>query len=319
MTQQRSCRGHAVQGVLLLDKPRGMSSQHALQAARRALGAAKAGHTGTLDPLADGLLPLCFGAATKFAQRHLDADKAYIAELQLGIRTTTGDGEGEVVQQRAVPSFDDDALRAVLDRFVGEQMQRPPLHSALKRDGRPLYAYARAGIELEVAPRLVRIDAIVPLERRGERLRLEVRCGKGTYIRSLAQDIGEALGCGAHLAGLRRTRSGGFDVAQAHTLQAVREAAPEQARQWLLPVDALLAELPALRLDAAHGAALLQGRDVALPPGAAPARSGSLRIYGTVQTGTVPIFLGLARWDGHLLSAQRLLSTEELHAQPQAS
>ncbi len=317
MALQAGRRGQAVHGVLLLDKPRGVTSQQALQAARRALGARKAGHTGTLDPLADGLLPLCFGAATKFAQMHLEADKAYVARVHLGVSTTTWDGEGEVVRRMPVPPIDARALRELLERFTGEIEQRPPLYSALKRDGRALYEYARAGVQLEVPARRVRIDAIVPLAHDGDQLSLEVRCGKGTYIRSLAHDIGEALGCGAHLAALRRTRSGGFDVAQAHGLQDLRAADDAAGAHWLLPVDALVAELPALHLDEARSAALLQGRALALQPPAAPLRPGLLRIYGDGGQRPAPVFLGVARWDGQCLAAQRLLSPEELHAQPQ--
>ncbi|MBU6511308.1 MAG: tRNA pseudouridine(55) synthase TruB [Betaproteobacteria bacterium] len=306
-----------VHGVLLLDKPRGCTSQQALQQARRALGAAKAGHTGTLDPLAEGLLPLCFGAATKFAQSHLEADKAYVAQLRLGVSTSTCDGEGEVLRRAPVPSLDAAALRGVLERFVGDILQVPPMHSALKRDGRPLYEYARAGQQLELDARPVRIDSIELLGLEQDLLSIEVRCGKGTYIRSLARDIGDALGCGAHLAGLRRTRSGGFDLAQARPLEQVREAAREQARAWLLPVDALLRELPSLELEPAQAAALLQGRAVVPPAEQCPAQAAQLRIYGAGGHAATPVFLGVARWDGRELSVQRLLSPEELRTQPQ--
>jgi tRNA pseudouridine55 synthase len=314
--QGRSGR-EPVHGVLLLDKPRGCTSQQALQQARRALGAAKAGHTGTLDPLAEGLLPLCFGAATKFAQTHLEADKAYVASVQLGVSTATCDAEGEVTRRAPVPSLDQAGLRRMLDGFVGDILQVPPMHSALKRDGRPLYEYARAGQELDLPARAVRIDAIEVLGFEHDMLSIEVRCGKGTYIRSLARDIGDALGCGAHLAGLRRTRSGGFDLAQARPLQQVTEAERGQARAWLLPVDALLRDLPALELEPALSAALLQGRAVVPPAASCPAESASLRIYGACDAVAAPVFLGVARWDGRELSVQRLLSPEELRTQPQ--
>ncbi len=316
--QGRSGR-EPVHGVLLLDKPRGCTSQQALQQARRALGAAKAGHTGTLDPLAEGLLPLCFGAATKFAQTHLEADKAYVAQLHLGVRTSTCDGEGEVLRQAPVPALDPAALRRVLDAFVGDILQVPPMHSALKRDGRPLYEYARAGQDLDLPARPVRIDSIEVLGLERDRLDIEVRCGKGTYIRSLARDIGDALGCGAYLAGLRRTRSGGFDLAQARSLQQVCEAGREQVRAWLLPADVLLRELPALELEPAQAADLLQGRAVVPPPGQCPAEATKLRIYGACGPAAAPVFLGVARWDGRELSVQRLLSPEELQRQPQSS
>lgn len=308
-----------VHGVLLLDKPRGCTSQQALQRARRALGAAKAGHTGTLDPLAEGLLPLCFGAATKFAQMHLEADKAYVARIRLGVSTTTCDGEGDVLERTDVPQLDAAHLRRVLDGFVGEILQVPPLHSALKRDGRPLYEYARAGRQLDVPARPVRIDAIDLLDLHDGLLHIEVRCGRGTYIRSLARDIGEALGCGAHLDALRRTRSGGFDLAQARALEQVCETARETARDWLLPVDALVRELPAVQLDESQAAAMLQGRVVTPTSGQAPAQGASVRIYGPLPQLAAPLFLGVARWDGLELSVQRLLSPEELRTQPQRS
>lgn len=304
-------------GVLLLDKPRGCTSQHALQQARRVLGAAKAGHTGTLDPLADGLLPLCFGAATKFAQMHLEADKAYLAQIRLGVSTSTCDGEGEVTARRPVPELDAPRLREVLDGFIGTVWQVPPLHSALKRDGRALYEYARAGEQVDVPARQVRIDAIEPRALADDVLHLEVRCGKGTYIRSLARDLGEALGCGAYLAGLRRTRSGGFDVAGARALDQVLEVDHEQARAWLLPAEALVRELPLLQLTEAEASAMLHGRALTPAPTRIPASAGTIRIHGAPQPGAAPLFLGVARWDGHELSVQRLLSSEELLAQPQ--
>ena len=298
-------------GVLLLDKPRGLTSQQAMQRARAALRAAKAGHTGTLDPLADGLLPLCFGAATKFAQVQLDADKAYVAQLQLGQTTSTDDGEGEVLERRDVPALDETTLRAVFERFVGRIAQVPPLYSALKRDGRPLYAYARAGQALEVAPREVRIDSIDLIAVDGTRLTLAVRCGKGTYIRALARDIGRELGCGAHLAALRRTASGGYDVAQAITLDALAELDDAAASARLLGVDSLLRALPRFELDAAQADGLLQGRRLRIDSPAPPA-SGAVRVYRAGQT---PIFLGVGDWDGQVLAPQRLLSDEELRTQ----
>ncbi len=305
-----------VHGVLLLDKPRGLSSQHALQRARRALCAAKAGHTGTLDPLADGLLPLCFGAATKYAQLQLDADKAYRAVVRLGETTATDDGEGDVLQRAAVPVLADADLRGVLQRFIGRIAQVPPCYSALKRDGRPLYARARAGEQIVVAPRAVRIDAIEALDFDGVQLTIDVRCGKGTYIRALARDIGQALGCGAHLAALRRTASGGFDVAQAITLDALSALDADTARARLLPTERLLDALPALQLDAAQAAGLLQGRRLRLDP-AASAPPGPVRVYRAVRDGetATTVFLGVGDWDGCVLAPQRLLSDEELRTQ----
>jgi tRNA pseudouridine55 synthase len=253
-----------VDGVLLLDKPSGVSSNAALQRVRRLFAAEKAGHTGTLDPLASGLLPVCFGEATKFAQALLDADKRYRATLVLGVRTNTGDAEGTVIAQRLV-ALESQALATAVARFVGDIDQVPPMHSALKRDGRPLYELARQGLEVERAPRRVRIASIEVLRVEGERLEIDVRCSKGTYIRSLADDLGEALGCGAHLAALRRTATGGFGLAQATTLEALEALSAAGRDACLLPPDALLAELPRIDLDAERSRLLLQGRGIAAP------------------------------------------------------
>src|SRR5690606_17339376 len=207
-------------GVLLLDKPTGLSSNAALMRARRALGGARAGHGGTLDPLASGLLPLLFGEATKFAHGLLDADKTYLAEIRLGLATTTGDAEGEVRADRRdrVAGIDMPRCMEVVQGFIGEIDQVPPMHSALKRDGKPLYEYARAGQVLERPARRVRIHGIESLGFDGERLRIRVACSKGTYIRVLAEDIGEALGCGAHLSALRRERVGALAIEDAIAL-----------------------------------------------------------------------------------------------------
>ena len=232
-----------VDGVLLLDKPLGLTSNDALQKARRLFSAAKGGHTGTLDPLATGLLPLCFGEATKFSADLLDADKTYEAVLKLGVTTDTGDAEGAVTGTVAVDAAES-AILSVLPRFVGDIRQIPPMHSALKRDGRPLYELARQGIEVERAPRAVTVHAIDCLGFAGDLLTLRGACSKGTYIRVLAADIGQALGCGAHLTALRRTRVGDLDLAGAVTL-AELEALDEAERAGCLqPVDALLRNLP---------------------------------------------------------------------------
>ena len=300
-----------VHGVLLLDKPRGITSQAALFRVRRALGAAKAGHGGTLDPLADGLLILCFGAATKFAQRHLDADKRYTARVQLGTMTTTDDAEGEVTQRLPV-AVDRAQVEAALPRFVGTIAQTPPLHSALKRDGRPLYSYARAGEAVAVAPRMVRIDSIRVVDLDDDMLTLDVRCGKGTYIRALARDIGAALGCGAHVAGLTRTESAGFRLDQAIALDAAEAAGPALRRQ-LLPPDALLQDLPRQELDAGQAAAFLQGRRLT---GLQPAPGGTVcseaRVYGPPHPGAPVALLGVGAWHGQEFAPRRLLSPEEL-------
>jgi len=229
-------RGERVDGVLLLDKPGGLSSNHALQKARRLLNAAKAGHTGTLDTIATGLLALTFGEATKFSADLLNADKAYRATLMLGVTTTTGDAEGEVTGTAPV-DVEDAAIDAVLSRYVGTIEQVPPMHSALKRDGRPLYELARAGVEVERAPRQVQVHSLRCVERAGTTLVFDVECSKGTYVRVLAEDIGEALGCGAHLTGLRRTRVGPLALEGSETLERLEQLPVEASRASLRPVD----------------------------------------------------------------------------------
>lgn len=250
-----------VDGVLLLDKPLGMTSNGALQKARWLFNAAKAGHTGTLDPLATGLLPLCFGEATKFAGELLDADKAYRATVRLGIVTDTADAEGRVLATRPV-TVGEAEVRNLLPRFTGTQMQVPPMHSALKRDGTPLYELARQGIEVERTPREVTIHALEFLGWAGDSFELDVSCSKGTYVRTLAADIGAALGCGAHLAALRRTRVGDLTLATAVTLEQIEAAAAEQRDALLMAPDALLAGLPAVLLNEQEAARLLLGQAI---------------------------------------------------------
>ena len=261
MSKPRSAPRRRVDGVLLLDKASGMTSNDALQKARRLYNAAKAGHTGTLDPLATGLLPLCFGEATKFAGELLDADKAYVAGVQLGATTDTADAEGRVLETRPV-DVSEPQLREVLARFVGEIDQVPPMHSALKRDGKPLYEYARAGIEVERAARRITIHEIRLLGLEGTRFDIEVACSKGTYIRTLAADIGEALGCGAHLATLRRTRIGDLRLEGAVTLAELEGLPPEQRDARLAPADALLADLPRVDLDANEAGRVRHGQGI---------------------------------------------------------
>jgi tRNA pseudouridine55 synthase len=230
-----------VHGVLLLDKPLGLSSNDALQKAKWLLRAEKAGHTGTLDPMATGVLPLCFGAATKFSQLHLDADKSYEAVAKLGVRTATGDSEGEVIGTCEVAAITPEELAAVQSRFTGRITQVPPMHSALKKDGKALYEYARAGLEVERAARDVTVFDLQLTLLAPDRLKIVATVSKGTYIRTLGEDLGAALGCGAHLASLRRIATGPFAVAQCITL-AELEALPESERgARLLPVEALLA------------------------------------------------------------------------------
>ncbi|HEX9184755.1 MAG TPA: tRNA pseudouridine(55) synthase TruB [Burkholderiales bacterium] len=234
-------------GVLLLDKPVGLGSNAALQAAKRLYRAEKAGHAGTLDPLASGLLPILFGEATKFSQLVLDADKEYLASARLGVTTRTGDAEGEVLERRPVRA-DAPAIDRALAAFRGEIEQVPPMYSALKHRGRPLYVLARRGETIERAPRRVRVHELELLGREGDVLELRVLCSKGTYVRTLVEDIGRALGCGAHLASLRRTAASGFRLAEAVTLDAVQAADEAGRDRLLLPLDRLLGPLPRLEL-----------------------------------------------------------------------
>ncbi len=306
-----------VHGVLLLDKPIGLSSNDALQKVKRLFGAEKAGHTGTLDPLATGLLPICFGAATKFSQVNLEADKRYRATLQLGVTTTTGDAEGARVEVRPVAVTRTD-LEAACARLTGPIDQIPPMHSALKRDGRPLYDYARAGIELEREPRRVtihsigileadvelhaRADAHVPAEGRWT---LDVHCSKGTYIRTLAEEIGAALGCGAHLAALRRTRSGSLSLDAALTLEALAVITEPERDAALLPVDALVADWPLIRLDRDDAGRFLTGLRRRLPQ---LADAAGVRVYGPEPRA----FLGGGHVTAGELIPTRLLSPAEV-------
>ena len=293
-----------VHGVLLLDKDPGESSNTALQRAKRLYRAEKAGHTGTLDPLASGLLPLCFGAATKFAQASLDADKRYLATLRLGVTTTTGDREGDVVRTVDGVAVAGDALARACERFVGEIDQVPPMHSALKRDGKPLYEYARAGIELERAARRVRIDSIRVVEGEGGLWTIDVRCSKGTYIRTVGEEIGAALGCGAHLHALRRVASGTLDVAEAVTLAQLDALDEASLDARLLPPDALVAAWPRVVLSDDDAGRFLSGARRRLDLDDAPA----LRVYGR-QRGA---FLGTGHVVAGELIASRLLSPAEV-------
>ena len=251
-----------VHGVLLLDKPLGWSSNDILQKVKWLLRAEKAGHTGTLDPLASGVLPLCFGAATKFSQLQLDANKRYEAVMRLGVKTTTGDAEGEVIQTRQVSVSNAD-LDRVAPLFTGLIEQVPPMHSALKKDGKALYEYARAGISVERAARAVTIFelnmALVLEDNAPVAIDLIVKCSKGTYIRTLGEDIGEALGCGAHLSALRRVGTGGFAVAQCVTLQALEAMSEDERLACLLPVSSMLADHTVVTLDDDNAARFLSG------------------------------------------------------------
>jgi tRNA pseudouridine55 synthase len=270
-----------VHGVLLLDKPPGLSSNDALGRAKWLLNAMKAGHTGTLDPFATGLLPLCFGEATKFSQDLLEADKTYETVVHLGVRTTTGDTEGEVVETLPVDVTRDN-IDAALAKFRGEIDQVPPMHSALKRDGKPLYEYARAGVTLERDARRVTIHVLEFLDYQAPYLHLRVRCSKGTYIRVLGEDIGAALGCGAHLQALRRTEVGDLTLANAVTLAGLELIAEEVQRVAMLaPVDALLSSFPAIYLSEELGKRFLHGQRLALGKAESgqPYVAGRVRVY----------------------------------------
>ena len=294
-----------VDGVLLLDKPVGLSSNDALIKAKRVLNAKKAGHTGTLDPFATGLLPLCFGEATKFAQDLLEADKTYETVVHLGQTTNTGDTEGEVIATREV-----DVTRAQIDdvlaRFRGPITQIPPMYSALKRDGKPLYEYARAGITLEREARPVTIHKLEFIGYEAPFLTLAVTCSKGTYIRVLGEDIGAALGCGAHLNALRRTQVGALTLAGVVTL-AQLDVHPMPCAM-LLPVDALLSSFPQVFLTPALATRFLQGQRIALGKEniAIPAQLGRVRVYHDARllgTGTMQEY--------GVLAPERLVATAD--------
>ena len=284
MSQFRRAPRRLVDGVLLLDKCQGLSSNNALQKARWLFNAEKAGHTGTLDPMATGLLPLCFGEATKFSQSLLEADKGYDATVLLGVTTDTCDAEGVVLETRPV-SVTREQLEAVLAELTGEIEQVPPMHSALKRDGKPLYELARQGIEVERAPRRITIHRLELKSFDGASLEISVACTKGTYIRTLAQDIGAKLGCGAHLTALRRTFSGNLDLAPAITLEALEAMSPEERDAHLLPADVLLAPLPAITMSAEDQARYLQGIPVRATGVPGPHRAYGTRFLGLAELG----------------------------------
>ncbi|MFZ1908921.1 MAG: tRNA pseudouridine(55) synthase TruB [Burkholderiales bacterium] len=254
--------------ALLLDKPVGLSSNAALQAAKRLLRAEKAGHAGTLDPLASGLLLLLFGDATKFAGPQLDADKSYLATVRLGVTTTTGDAEGEVIERRSV-TVSAPQIATALERFRGSIWQVPPMHSALKLEGKPLYLLAREGKTVERRPRAISIHELELVSFRGDLLDLRVRCSKGTYVRSLAEDIGRVLDTGAHLAALRRTAAGGLSVNGATSLDTLAEMTEEERDSRLMPLDALLGDLPRLDCGPGQEACLRKGQAIHIGQGLA--------------------------------------------------
>jgi len=299
----RKRKGETISGVMLLDKPAGLSSNHALQKVKRHLNAAKAGHGGTLDPMATGVLPLLFGEATKFSADLLEADKSYDAWVQLGVRTDTADADGIVIATHPVTVTRTD-IQSVVQSFVGTIEQVPPMVSALKRDGKPLYVYARAGIEVPRAARTVHIEQIQLIDVEGDRFRVVVDCSKGTYVRTLAEDIGQALGCGAHLASLTRTRVGRLRLDQATTLQTIETMPLGAGRQLLLPPDTLLAALPKVCLGERQARLLMHGGQIDL--GGDP---GLKRVYGPGDA-----LLGTAQLDANgLLSPRRLIAHEQVN------
>lgn len=302
MSKPRSNR-RQIDGVLLIDKPYDISSNGALQKARWLLNAAKAGHTGVLDPLATGLLPVCLGEATKFSSYLLDADKGYRATVKFGVVTTTGDVEGEVVSERPV-AFDREGLLAAMAAFRGEISQVPPMYSALKHQGKPLYEYARAGIEIEREARRVNIRRLELISLDGDTAVIEVLCSKGTYIRTLACDIGEALGCGAHLTGLRRTATGGFSLDEALQLTDIEALDMPQREALLLPADILVRHLREAELAADEAGKFMHGQPVRFAEKCA--KMQRFRIY---REGSRE-FLGLgeARDDGRLHPIRLLAS-----------
>lgn len=291
-----------VDGIVLLDKPEGLSSNAALQRVRRAFRARKAGHTGSLDPLASGLLPVCFGQATKASGLLLDADKTYCVRVAFGKRTATGDREGEVVETARVPELPEAAVRAIALSFLGPSTQVPPMYSALKHQGQRLYRLARQGIEVERPPRAVTIHRLDVKGRGPDWLDLEVVCSKGTYVRSLAEDFARACGTVGHVESLRRTELGPFRDPALRTLEDIENTAerPLELEAMLLPPDAALPGLPAVRLDAAEQALVLRGQAIAAAgPGAA-----RVRMYGVNG-----LFLGVGRMnaEGCLLAPERIM------------
>lgn len=293
-----------VDGVLLLDKPVGLSSNDALIKAKRVMNAKKAGHTGTLDPFATGLLPLCFGEATKFSQDLLEADKTYEATVHLGIKTDTGDTEGEAIETLPV-DVTVEQIEAALARFRGPILQVPPMYSALKRDGKALYEYAREGIVLEREARPVTIHALELIDYEAPMLRIRVTCSKGTYVRVLGEDIGAALGTGAHLNALRRIQVGALTLDGMITLEALQAHA--EPRSLLAPVDALLSTFPAVELTPELAKRFLNGQRLALGKEAVavPSEQGRVRVY---HEGKLLGTANLQEWS--ILAPERLIAAQ---------
>lgn len=288
-----------ISGIILLDKPLGYSSNQALQKVKWLFQAAKAGHTGTLDPLATGLLPICLGEATKFAQHITDADKTYIANVRLGIKTATGDAEGEVLSTREV-DVTQEQFTNTCQQFIGSIYQTPPMYSALKHEGKALYEYARAGVEIERKSRQINILSIDVTSFSLTEATIKVTCSKGTYIRTLAEDIGESLGCLAHLSGLRRTETAGFDIKQAINIETLESLSKEMRDAQLLAVDSGISSIPKVMINSEAAFYFKQGQAV-WQSGLIP--NGELRVY--VDSG---VFLGLGkRLDDGKIAPKRLV------------
>ena len=301
-----------VHGVLLLDKPLGLSSNQALQKVKWLLRAEKAGHTGTLDPLATGVLPLCFGAATKFSQIQLDADKTYEAVLLLGQKTSTADAEGDVIETRPVPDITPELLAELTQQFTGPLAQIPPMYSALKKDGKALYEYARKGEEVEREARHITVYklnmGLAQDSHASVAIKIIVTCSKGTYIRTLGEDIGEAIGCGAHLGSLRRIETGGFVASQCVTVAALEAMSEAERDAQLLPPQSLVANYPSVTLDADNSGRFLSGLRRRGEPGQYGADISLVQVFGTDP----PAFLGSAHITADELIPQRLLSPIEI-------
>lgn len=280
---RRRNKGRNVSGIVLLDKPLGITSNRALQIVKRLYNANKAGHTGSLDPLATGLLPLCLGEATKVSGFLLDADKSYLATIKLGVKTASADAEGDIIETRPVENYSNKQINAAIENFIGDIEQIPPMHSALKVDGQPLYKLAHQGQVIERKARPVHIFEINVLRYESDEIDIDVRCSKGTYIRTLAEDIGEELGCGAHLSALRRTASGPFDIEECVTLdeleQLTQNAAEEgydEADNLLIPSEDALEDWESIDLSADAAFYLCRGQAVMVPN--APT-SGLVRLF----------------------------------------
>lgn len=306
MGRRKRQRGRNINGILLLDKPVGLTSNAALQKVKRLFNASKAGHTGSLDPLASGLLPLCLGEATKLSGFLLDSDKAYEGTCRLGVKTSTGDAEGEVIVTRPVPGIDATKLNKVFKQFLGEIEQIPPMHSAIKVDGQPLYKLAHQGIEIERKPRLVEIHELNLLELEGDGFTFDLHCSKGTYVRTLVEDIGEALECGAHLSALRRTVVGPFSLDDAVTLDELEQIADQEGYEGLdrllMPMEQALDNWPAVHLSDNSSYYVRQGQAVQV---AQAPTSGWVRLFASNDK-----FLGVGLiLDDGRVAPKRLVNT----------